>query len=121
MVAVIEWTNDDDKEIETEFPVKFEVCDRCHGKGRHCNPAIDGNGLTREDFERDPDFEESYFAGVYDVPCEECHGRRVMAVPAVKDEDFTSEQKAAVEFVYERACGRAEDARTMRMESGGWV
>jgi hypothetical protein len=66
--------------VETVIPSKFEVCGRCEGRGTHCNPAIDGNGLSREDFDQDPDFEEAYFRGDYDVLCEECHGNRVTLV-----------------------------------------
>jgi len=97
------------------------VCDRCRGKGSHCNPAIDGNGLTREDFDEDPDFEESYFRGDYDVACYDCKGLRV--VPVVDEDALTPAAREQL-----RACERrsaqiaqwdAEDARTRRMESGG--
>lgn len=67
-------------EIEIELPAKWEVCDRCDGEGKHVNPAIDGNGISREDFDQDPDFEEAYFAGRYDVTCEECKGRTTILV-----------------------------------------
>jgi hypothetical protein len=60
---------------------KFEVCPRCEGRGKHVNPAIDGHGLSAEDFDQDPDFREDYFSGVYDVPCYECKGDRVVKVP----------------------------------------
>lgn len=120
MVGVILWVNDDGEEIETEFRIKFEVCDRCQGTGSHCNPAIDGNGLTREDFDADPDFEEGYFDGRYDVSCEDCNGERVVPEIATDESKFTAEQKAAVAAVHERWQADADDARTMRGESGGW-
>jgi hypothetical protein len=63
--------------IELEVPSKFEVC---HGCGKHVNRAIDGNGISREQFEGDPDFEEAYFRGDYDVSCEDCCGQRVQLV-----------------------------------------
>lgn len=85
--------NDDD---EQPLPTKFEVCPRCEGKGTHVNPSIDGNGLTQADFdEAGPEFLEDYLAGAYDVPCYECKGQRVVAVP-----DFsrmTPEQRVQVE------------------------
>lgn len=65
-------------EVEIALPAKYEVCDRCRGEGKHVNPSIDGNGLSREDFDEDPDFLEAYFSGVYDVRCEECKGEHVM-------------------------------------------
>jgi hypothetical protein len=67
-------------EIEVELPAKNEVCGRCGGDGKHTNPAIDGNGISREDFDQDPDFEQAYFSGRYDVTCEECGGNRVVPV-----------------------------------------
>lgn len=76
---VVTYLNDDGDEIE--LPAKYEVCPTCRGKGTHVNPAIDGHGLTREDFDEDPDFEEAYFRGDYNVPCEECKGTRVVLVP----------------------------------------
>lgn len=68
----------DDTEIE--LPIRFEVCSGCGGHGKHVNRNIDGNGLSREDFDEDPDFREDYFAGVYDVTCDTCGGRRVVPV-----------------------------------------
>ena len=62
-------------------PAKFEVCSRCQGKGTHVNPNVDGHGLSREDFDQDPDFERDYFAGVFDVRCAECKGERVVLEP----------------------------------------
>lgn len=120
MVGVILWVNDDGEEIETELPCKFEVCGHCRGKGTHCNPAIDGNGLTAEDFAEDPDFQEGYLEGRYDVTCEECHGERVVPEIDLDEANFTPDQKAAVDAVHERWQSASDDARTMRMESGGW-
>ena len=110
--------DDDDVEFEVEIPSKFEVCGMCEGKGSHVNRNIDGNGLTREDFEEDPDFEEAYFRGDYDVPCEECHGLRV--VPVVDEERcdpkllklYQEDQQAEAE-------SRAEDRYWYRLECGG--
>ena len=60
------------------LPKKKEVCPTCGGTGKHVNPNIDGHGLTREDFEQDPDFFDAYISGVYDVRCYECNGRNVV-------------------------------------------
>lgn len=59
------------------LPGRFVLCKRCHGAGKHVNPAIDAHGLTHEDFDADPDFEEGYFSGRFDVPCFDCNGERV--------------------------------------------
>jgi hypothetical protein len=80
MVNVIKFirTTDEGDEVEVALPALFEVCQTCRGNGKHVNPAIDGNGLTQEDFDEDPDFREDYFSGRYDVTCEECGGQRVV-------------------------------------------
>jgi hypothetical protein len=108
-------------EIEFTVPIRFSVCERCDGRGRHVDSRIDGNGLTAEDFE-DADFAENYFGGVYDVQCEECRGARVVAVfdaetatPAMRqamDDHFANLSQAAA--------WDAEDAHTRRMEAGGY-
>lgn len=70
-----------DVETEVDVPAIFEVCPTCQGRGKHVNPEIDASGLSREDFEDDPDFARDYWAGAYDVPCMECSGLRVVPVP----------------------------------------
>lgn len=71
---------DDQYEFEVEFPATREKCDRCDGTGTHVNPAIDGNGLTQEDFDAEPGFFEDYMGGHYDVICEECGGEKIVLV-----------------------------------------
>lgn len=78
MEATVDVYDADTDEIEVRF--KFEVCGTCNGKGSHVNPSIDAHGIGREEFDEDPDFEEAYFAGRYDVACAECGGKRVVAV-----------------------------------------
>lgn len=65
----------DDTPIEHTLKVKWGVCGTCNGRGEHVNPSIDAHGISREEFEEDPEFEEEYHAGLYDVTCFECHGR----------------------------------------------
>ena len=69
---------------DVTMPVQWAVCPTCEGAGSHVNPSIDAGGISPEDFEADPDFEEAYRSGRYDVPCYECGGRRVVAVPIDK-------------------------------------
>jgi len=69
---------DQGDEVELTIPARFVVCPRCQGAGSHVNPAIDGNGISPQEFLEDPDFEESYFRGDYDVSCYRCGGRRVI-------------------------------------------
>ena len=73
----IEW-DDEDEGISFSLPARYEVCDRCEGEGTHIADGIDSHGITREEFDADPDFEEAYFSGRYDVPCTECGGKRVV-------------------------------------------
>jgi len=95
-----------------ELATRFEVCDLCRGSGHVVNPGIDCGGLTQEDFDEDPDFAEDYLSGVYDQPCPQCHGNRV--VPNVEfpkniqeaiDEFIRDEIEYAREVARERAMG----------------
>jgi DnaJ-class molecular chaperone len=80
MTATFTAEDADGNEIEHTVYLRYEVCDTCDGKGRYVNPAIDSHGLSREDFDEDPDFAEDYFSGVHDVECRMCHGQRVEPV-----------------------------------------
>ena len=89
---------------------KYEVCKRCRGEGKHVNSAIDGNGLTAEDFASlGPDFEEDYFGGAYDVTCEECNGLRVVQTY----ESMTEEEKEDADFDREWASERMWESRML--------
>lgn len=119
-----EMENDEGDEVEVELPAKYEVCHRCEGEGKHVNPNIDGHGITAEEWERDWDEEsrEAYFAGRYDVTCEECKGERV--VPVVDVDRLSEDQKKTYEE-YQRhqrlvAQWDYEDRMTRRWESGGY-
>ena len=78
-------------EEEHHLPLKYSVCPTCEGKGSHVNPSIDSNGISAEEFYEDPEFEESYFRGTYDVQCYECSGNRV--VPGIDIDKLSDEQK----------------------------
>ena len=55
------------------------VCPCCDGEGRYVNPAIDGNGISAEEWgEWTDESRENYLTGVYDVVCEECGGENVV-------------------------------------------
>ena len=96
-----------------QIPVKYEVCETCEGKGKHVNPSIDSHGLSREDFDDDPDFAEDYMSGRYDVPCNECHGNRVALV--VDEERATQEQQ---DYVHSWFQEEYSDRVTRWYESG---
>lgn len=66
-------TLEDEDGCEIELPMKWEICGTCHGNCKH-SLAVDGEGITQEDRERDWSDEEweQYMAGGYDQPCENC-------------------------------------------------
>ncbi len=100
-------------EVEHDLPARFEVCPRCEGRGTHVNPAIDGHGISQDEWERDWDEEsrENYFSGVYDVACYECNGLRV--VPVVDEDRCPPDLLAAY---LEREREDAEFEAVCRME-----
>lgn len=79
------------------FRAKNIVCPRCGGKGTHVNPSVDSHGVTKEEFDENPEFEEAYYAGVYDVVCEKCHGKNVVLTPDI--DSFSQEEKEIWEIV----------------------
>ena len=70
---------DDDGMLDA-LPKYREVCHRCSGKGSHVNPAIDGHGISAQEWndEWTEEDRENYHSGVYDIPCHECSGKRVV-------------------------------------------
>ncbi len=113
-IQVTAWT-DDDQEIELQVPAKFELCPRCRGVGSHVNPAVDGQGLSREDFDQDPGFEEAYFRGDYDVACHRCAGEKVIKV--VDRERATPEELEAFD-AQEEAAREADAERDAERRAG---
>ena len=98
------------KDQLVSLPGIMEVCGRCSGTGSHTNPSIDGNGLSDECL-GDPDFMEDYMGGSYDVTCEECDGRNVVAV---EDESQFSEMDKAIYKQHEEF---VESQRQVDLES----
>lgn len=111
---------------EVSFPTVNVICDRCDGEGKHVNPAVDGHGISAEEWERDWDDEgrEGYLRGDYDVVCHECKGAKVLAVPdeeqIKKDPELLKKYELWQEQEDERSAWEAEDRTTRRMESGGY-
>ena len=91
---------DEDLEICGWLPVAYEVCTLCSGRGTHTNPSIDASGISQEEFDRDPDFEEDYRRGVHDVACYECGGQRV--IPTLVEGNLSPEQEKLVYGLRER-------------------
>lgn len=99
MTATVVFHTGDDGEIVEEFelPVKYEVCMTCGGKGSHVNPSIDACGISSDDFDDDPDFEEEYFSGAYNVTCYGCAGKRL--VVEIDRDRLTGSQAKVVERI----------------------
>lgn len=78
------------EEFGHTMPMHNIVCPSCGGRGKYVNPGIDSHGLSYRDFAEDPDFEEAYWRGHYDMQCEECEGHNV--VPTLNEAMCTPEQ-----------------------------
>ncbi len=94
------------------LPAKYEICDRCRGEGKHVNPAIDEHGISPDEFRDDPDFEEGYFSGRYDVRCEEgCDDGKLLIV------DYDRLPKRLAERVERSEIEREQDRRDSEAET----
>lgn len=105
---------DGDEEYEVTIPALREKCDRCDGVGTHDPPEFSG-GVSSDDFAEDPDFAEMYMARVYDVPCEQCHGERIVLVPDREHADPIDLEKWDDKQQYEAEC-RAERRHQQRYQ-----
>jgi hypothetical protein len=110
MTIKFTWEDEEGCEHKEELPGRYEVCERCRGRGVHDHEAF-SDGITAEDFAEDPDFAEQYHKGWYDVPCSVCHGRRVVLVP--EEENLSDDQKEALDRYWEKIRADAEFKREM--------
>lgn len=118
----VTYENDDGEEINLVLPAKNEVCSDCGGDGKVLCDGMRGHAYTSEEFAESFDDEEAeeYFkvGGRYDVECQTCQGRNVVAV--VDEEHIPEDQKAAyalyVRYDRQRAEGEADDRATERAE-----
>ena len=78
------------KEGDIVLPTCWAVCSVCNGEGKHVKLGIDGNGISTQEFNDDPDFADEYFSGAYDVTCNACRGRTTVRVV---DETQMSEER----------------------------
>lgn len=123
MTTTTEFTYEDEEAVEhtAQLPARFEVCTRCEGHGTHLHPSIGQHAYSMEEFNEAFDDDESrqaYFerGGMYDVPCEECHGKRVVAVvdvKALKRQDPALYARYQTALRVEREC-RAEEESERR-------
>ncbi len=95
------------------LPSMWAICECCGGSGHVENPAF-SNGFTSEEFYETFDDEESredYFAGAYDVVCDDCNGSGKVQVIDVASCTFAQKRVAAMarkeareEAKYAREC-----------------
>lgn len=98
---------------ELALPLIWVICPVCRGEGKHVNPAIDCGGLSREDFDEDPDFAEDYFSGAYDQECNRCGGRS--SIQEVNWDALSDEQRVAYRAqLADEAAGWAEHMAEVR-------
>jgi len=102
------------EEFGSTIPMRKEVCPSCHGNGSYVNPNIDSHGIGVDEFYEDPDFEESYLAGHYDMTCEECEGTNVIDVV---NKDFATPEmvKFVADWYTDYYESLAEQEAEMRM------
>lgn len=90
----------------------YVVCPRCKGNGSIGNPAFDG--MTGDDIaemgEEGYEFLAEYTTrgGIYDVPCPECKGQRVVRAECICtncEQDRTDRAEAEAEAAAERRMG----------------
>ena len=123
----LKYDDEDEEGYEMEkeliLPAKLEVCDLCEGRGSVVDPSIDASGISQDDFDEDPDFEESYNSGSYNISCPQCRGKNV--VPVVDYNALSPEKKKELDDYQAQedmlAQDREDDRRTMMAEMGmGW-
>jgi RecJ-like exonuclease len=121
MRLTLTFTHEDDDgcEVEHELPARYEVCDRCEGHGCHLTPSIGEHAYSMEEFHEAFDDEEDraeYFkrGGRYDVPCEECKGKRVVLV--LDESACFAEHERVLALYHEREAETAAYERQRRDE-----
>jgi RecJ-like exonuclease len=103
--------NDEDEEIT--LPSKFELCPSCEGQGT--NDAWEGGMTASEMDEQGPEFFDDYLGGMYDVPCRECQGKRVIEVV---DEDRADPELFKLYIEQKEADAMYEAERQAEMRAG---
>lgn len=113
--------DEDDGEYMLALPARYEICDRCRGKGTHTNPNIDGNGISEDEWDEwGEDEQEMYLSGGYDVRCEEgCDDGKVLVIDeGAVDKSLQVWIDAWHERERESARDGYSDARTRWAEDG---
>jgi len=98
----------------------YDVCLACEGKGKtSAHVEHIGGGFTASEWdEMGEEFQDNYMSGVYDKPCPECKGNRVVLVPNLtgcdeEDREAFEETKLQLE--------EWESQQEMEMRSEMWA
>lgn len=97
----IEDPDNEDEMMEVTLRTSFELCPTCEGSGVSCGGLV----FTQSDFDEDPDLRQNLAEGLYDRPCHECNGLRVIEVV---DEDqpyyeqYLRQEQARADYEAER-------------------
>jgi hypothetical protein len=75
---------------------------------------MEGVAYTREEMLDDPDFEEDYFGGKYDVRCLDCGGRNV--IPVIDEDELTPSQRRLFDQVLRAEENKRRLEDNMRLE-----
>jgi hypothetical protein len=104
-------------EREVRVPARYVICTHCRGTGMSSSHL---GAFTRDEMdEQGPEFLEDYMAGVYDKPCHECEGGKVLLVDrAAIEARGTQAQRAALAWQDEDDSECAAERRCIAMESG---
>lgn len=104
--------------VMRDLDAKYVVCLICEGEGFTSNYL--GSFSMAEIAEMDEEWEEDYFTGRFDRPCEECDGARVLLVPDEEKADpevlriYREQQEEAA---YQEHIYRMESAAERYMEN----
>ena len=64
--------------ITINAPIHNVLCPMCEGDGTVVDPSIDSSGISNEDFYEDPEFENAYHSGFYNIRCPSCKGNKII-------------------------------------------
>ena len=95
--------------VMIQAPIHNALCPMCEGDGTVVNPSIDFNGLSNEDFYDDPEFEEDYHSGRYDIQCPNCKGNKI-----IQTINYDQVNKKSYLYIILNAIQAAEEERYQR-------
>ncbi len=100
------------------LPTKWVICGACNGEGHVCHPAFE-NGITQSEMaEWHEDEIRHYFAGEYDVNCEECKATGKVRILDPSRMTFAQKREAVLirQEAREEAMARREMDADVRAE-----